>query len=240
MPDGTAIVDNPIALEQKIVVPEGKFEAPRDYQNVTVNIDLLGTPQNVELIKQVREGNCAEYTTLDTVLLAQSAGLAVNPQVVEYLANNPRLNLDTLESDFVIPFLLNAQEKHAEQPSETTDVDNLDVKLSNPYESLTKRNSMILFREALSPIPTPFKLEDQISDSEDIERMKLNELIAVFIGSSNHATSLLKLGNQYLHVDPYFNQDIAKVLSEADATKLLQDAINQPGSIVTMNPLFTK
>lgn len=240
MPDGTAIVDESRIPEPKIVVPEGRFEAPRDYQRQTVRMELLGNTQQLELIKQTRAGNCAEYTTLDTVLVAKAAGLAVNPQLDEYLANNPRLNLDTLETDFVLPFLLNSQEHHTEQPTQLADVNNLAGKVTDPYESLTKANSVLLFRDSLSPQLFQFKPEDQISDENGVQRMKLNEIAAIFIGNEGHATSLLKLSDKYLHIDPYFNQNIVKSISEDEATSLLRDAIRQPGSIVTINPLSTK
>jgi hypothetical protein len=238
MPDGTAILDNPVT--KPIVIPEGKMAAPGDYRVIPVRVDINGRPRNIDLVKQTRQGNCAEYTVLDTVLIAQAAGYAINPQVAEYLSHNPNFNLDRLESDFVIPFLLNAQEAHTEQPTTSVDVDNLGTKIDNPQESLTKANSVLLFREALSPVEIKFDSTDQIANQSDIQRMRSSYLTAIFMGASNHATSMLKLGDQYLHIDPYFNQNIVKVLSEPDALSLLQRTVAQPGSIVTMNPLCTK
>lgn len=234
MAEVSTIVNNPI------VIPEGKFRAPGDYRITSVALNLNGTPRNIDLIKQTFSGNCAEYTTLNTVLIAQAAGLVVNPDITTYLAKNPSLNLNTLENDFVIPFLLNAQEKHPELPSTADDVMNLVTKSSNSYESLTNQNSVLLFRDALSSIDTKFERGEQIKTQADIENMQLNYLSAIFMGSNDHATSMLKLGDQYVHIDPYFNQNVAKILSEQDALALLRRTMIQSGSIIITNPLSVK
>jgi hypothetical protein len=231
------VLDNP----PKIVIPEGRMAAPGDYRIMPVRLNVAGRPQNIDLIQQTFQGNCAEYTTLNTVLIARAAGFAVNPAVAEYLAHNPRFNLDAVERDLVIPLTLNAQETHMrEVPTTQVDVDNLVIKADSPRESLTKSNSVLLFRESLSPVTMKFNGSDQIRNQADIQRMRSNEVAAIFMGSSDHATSLLKLGEQYIHVDPFFNQNIAKVIPEQDALGILARVISQPGSIATINPLCAK
>lgn len=238
MPDGTTFVDNPV-VQKPIVIPEGKFEAPGDYRISTVLLNLAGRPRNVDLIKQTFAGNCAEYTVLNAVIIAKAAGLSVNPEIAEYLSLNPRLNLNSLEKDLIIPLLLTTQERHPEQPATVEDVNNLDTKFSNPYESLTKQNSVLLFRETLSPITSKIETTDKLSNSGDIKRATIDFLSAFFIGTSDHATCILKLGEQYLHVDPYFNQNVVKTVTSNEAFSILDRAIAQPGSIVTRNNLFT-
>ncbi len=74
MPDGTSgIIDNPITTigQRPIIVPPGKFESPissdNNFHNVTRrDIVIDGRRRNIELIHQLRSGDCVPATFLNT------------------------------------------------------------------------------------------------------------------------------------------------------------------------------
>jgi len=227
---------------QQISIPEGKFEAPGDYEILNKTLEINGRLQNVELIKQTFQGNCAEYTSLNTAIILRKAGFAVNQSVEEYLNNNRQLNLSEVEGDLTIPLLLNSQEDYKTLKSSVSDVDNLERKANNPYEPLTNTNSALLFRTVTSPLHQEFESGDILRGNPDnaLEKASSRETYAVFIGSGNHATSWLKIGKDCYNIDPYFNNNVVKKASEKDMKNSIKRSLNQPGSFATINDLYTK
>ncbi|OGM20344.1 hypothetical protein A2714_04845 [Candidatus Woesebacteria bacterium RIFCSPHIGHO2_01_FULL_38_9] len=240
--------EDEVVLEQTaqeirpIVVPEGRLAAPRDYEVRTTVLELNGRQQSLELIKQTFEGNCAEYTALNTAIILSKAGMAINPAIEEYLKANPQFDLSSVETDLTIPLILNAQEEHAELFSGEDDVDNLYIKVDNPYEPLTNTNSALLFRTAVSPNVQRFEGGDVVQgDPENaLARISSQETVAVFVGSGNHATSWVKLGENCYYVDPYYNQSVVLQTTETVMKDRIRETINRPGSFVTLNDLYTK
>lgn len=225
-----------------IKVPEGKFSAPNDYEIRTVNLELRGRQQNLELVKQTFSGNCAEYTALNTAILLSTAGIAINPAIEMYLNSNPTLDLTSVETELTIPLILNGQEEYLSIRTDVNDVDNLVDKHRNPYEPLTNANSALLFRMAVSPQKQDFKNEEFIQGDPAplLEKLSSEEISAIFVGSVNHARSWVKLSDKYYHIDPYFNENIisevTKEKMEADVAKLMKE----PNSFATVNSLSTK
>lgn len=228
--EGSCVVENPI------VVPKGEFSAPGDYKIIRVGKES----ENFYLVKQLYSGNCAEYTMINTILMAkglEGAGLKFNDKVENYLKNNPSFNLDIVEKDLVIPMLCDSLDKHKEMKPGEEHTENLSLKLNNPYESLTALNSILLFRDALSPRDTKIKSTDKI-DGTNINDAFTEDFCAFFIGDNNHATSILKLKDDYYHIDPYFNEEVARVINIDKAKEIIKKASSSPDSIVIKNKLY--
>ena len=225
-----------------IRIPEGRFGAQTDYELKNVHLKLAGRKENLKLIKQTFPGNCAEYTTLNTALLISRAGMAINPNLDVYLKMNPSLDLSDVEAEIAIPLILLAQEKHTNLEISGSDLDNIETKMYNPYEPLTNINSAMLFREAISPVTSSFKGNEVLTtySREVQDRILTQETLAVFVGSRDHATSWIKLGQQCYHIDPYFNSNIVSTATKAEMEESVRESLNQADSFITVNDLYTK
>ncbi|MBI4157636.1 hypothetical protein HY502_02205 [Candidatus Woesebacteria bacterium] len=226
---------------QKIIVPPGEFRAPGDYRIIEGRYSLNGQNRSLELIQQTSSGNCAEYTTFNAVKVLEKEGFAVNPDIARYI-NTGNLSLDSVESDLVIPTLLDGQEAYKGIETTLEDVDNLVEKASNPYEPLTNTNSALLFRMATSPETSDFKQGDLVIEySGGVERTILsNEILAIFVGHQDHATCYLKFGEDFLYIDPYFNKGVVVLQTKDQALGRLSDALDQPGTFITLNQIRVK
>lgn len=224
-----------------IVVPEGQLAAPGDYEIIRKTLEINGRQQTLELIRQTYEGNCAEYTSLNAALLLRMAGMSINPATKEYLNNNRQLNVAAVENEFVIPLLLRAQESYASLQSTVTDADNLGEKLANPYVPLTNINSALLFRTVISPIHKEFSADEVVRGNPDkaLDRVSSQETIAVFIGSGNHATCWIKLGEDCYHIDPYYTVGVVRKASIDDMKNDMRRSLSLPGSFATLNDVYT-
>lgn len=201
-----------IDSDVKISIPEGKFQAPGDFEIRQVDVDLGGRNQRMELIKQRFSGNCAEYTTLNTAIVLSKIGVAINQEVNNYLRNHRSLDMSTVENDLVIPMVLDAQENIQGIRSSDADVDNLFTKYDNPYYPLSSTNSVLFFRSAINISPVNFQPEEfsQRYTQEVDDRISDQEIRTIFIGSRSHATSYIKMGTDFYYIDPISNNIIEK------------------------------
>lgn len=226
---------------EKIVVPPGELRAPGDYRVVEGRYSLNGKTRNLELVLQTSSGNCAEYTTFNAVKILEKEGFAINSEISQYIRSG-NLNLDSVENNLVIPTLLDGQETYRGITTTIDDVNNLVDKASNPYEPLTNANSALLFRMAVSPETADFKQGDLATEySGGVERTILgNETLAIFVGYQDHATCYIKLGADFLYVDPYFNPGVVVSQTKDQALGRLSDALDQPGTFITLNEIRVK
>lgn len=233
-------------IPKPIVVPEGKMAAPGDFRIENIRIRLTNRTESIPLIRQTKPGNCAEYTALNTAIVLEKFGIEVNDSVLQYMRGQPDYNLPTVENDLTIPLVLRAQENmktlsvNGEQiqfPSNRHDVDNLTSKYEDPYEPLTNTNSALLFREIVSPKDTIIEPTDFVTSWSDSVGRKLTEreVQAIFIGSGDHATSIVKLGERYLYIDPYNNPDIVQELNLEQARFRLAQSLARPNAFATFN-----
>jgi len=232
-------------LPSPIVVPEGKFAAPGDFQIQNVLMMLYNRSEYVPLIRQIFPGNCAEYTTLDSAIILSKFGVEVNGAVLVYMDGQPNYNIPTVENDLTIPLVLQAQEEMKTKsfngnsvpfPVEKSDVENVEEKTKNPYEPLSNTNSALFFRKIVSPKDTDFQPDDFVTSWSDAVGLKLveREVQAIFIGSGDHATSILKFGDRYIYINP-FSQEIVREQNLQQAQLILIQSLSRPRAFVTFN-----
>jgi hypothetical protein len=94
-------------VSEPIVIPPGKFEAPNDseivYKKLSVDGEIFQTP----LIKQLFDGNCAEYASVNLALLATSFDFDIGEEFIIFLEQQPNLRtaINSLETGYVLHIL---------------------------------------------------------------------------------------------------------------------------------------
>ena len=219
-----------IKTQPQLIIPEGKMAAPSDHRIVRQRLILpSGDVSTLDLIKQTREGNCSEYTTINSMLLLKAAGFEV-------------ARIGTIDINIVEPKLIRLIADGLEITKGTTireeDYECLIEKIDNPYITLTGNDTAILFRMMVAPRKElDFTGDIFLNSNKCFKKILLEQNTAVLIGSNVHATSIIKINESFYDIDPYFSPEPIKKFNQSELMEKISRKLDILGSFAVVNQI---
>ena len=224
----------------EIHIPEGKFAASLDSRIYYTNIDSLTIPT----IEQIYPGNCAEYSALNTSLIALYMGYSIGDELTIFLDKHTLTQAkDTLETGFVLPVLQTLHELpnpcgfSISQP----DRQNLMEKQQNIYSALEGTNAALLFWAMLNGIDKDCPINNlQTNYSEELNsRLRSTQNLAVLVGNTSigHATAIFKSSKHYFSIDPLRTNNVIKSENEENVLNDIENLLNQREGYILISDL---
>lgn len=222
---------NKVRDKKPIEVPPGNFEAPRDQIIYNTRLSVGSSTFEIPTIEQTESGNCTEYSYLNAALMARSFGLPIGEELKIFLDRRSlKYVVDNFEHEYVIPILEYAHQFSLGIKISPNDIENLNIKRRDIYESLTATNGTLLFWLMLNGLEKALPNNNFIQSyaPELVKRLRENRNYAIMEGGMTlaHATTIVKIEGAYFSIDPFRRGEVIRYKREEETLNRIRAFLN--------------